>query len=229
MRHKTIVLVTVFFIISCNSEKRGELSSEYTVVNKDTLRETVKTIVDEIAEKNKSSQHNNAEPLIQEVENNLNWQWKQTYKKPGPFETEIRFQNRTDCPVLDALLRYSSGPDAAESAFGTMVAGQSHAPSIVQMYRDFRSKYGDKKFWELVITASDANHPSDLGDATPNINWQKKANPESIAKAKAAFASNNEFEGMYWLMFGQRHNLSICETYRATCREQRAAFLATLN
>ena len=163
-------------------------------------------------------------PDVREVLINIRWQWRDA--KDGGFSgTVVGIPLGSErYGVMTSLKDYIDGKE--ESAFAKFLTGQSHAPSVQDMYRAARSKYGITAFWTLVCSASYEDHPADLADAAVNIPWSKGNNPGNYQAAYDAFKAGQNIRGMYYIMLGQAHNQSIQETYRATFRDKKKEFLA---
>ena len=166
-------------------------------------------------------------PDVQEVLMNMRWQWR-TATDRGSNKIVIAgvevYGSTEQYAVITSLKTYIDGNE--DAAFAKFITGQSHAPSVQDMYKAARSKYGVDVFWTLVCSASWPDHPSDLRDAAQNIGWSKGNNLGNYQNAKSAFDSGQNIRGMYYLMQGQAHNQSIQETYRATFRDNKKQFIA---
>jgi hypothetical protein len=234
---QTIVLFIMFFLLSCN----GETSSKATKKDLGSIADTNSVItstnnsvvIDSLVKSEGKTNYDNImqDPLVKDALNNFAWQWRNNGDGGGADFTVNGvsiYSSDKNYHVLTVLEKLIKGGNNDE-AFNMLLNGQRHAPSVQEEYKTIISKYGDKIFWELVCSASYPDHSADLNDATANINWLKGNNAESYTKGKQDFNSKNYVSGMYWLMWGQRHNPSITETFRATFRDNKDAFIDLVN
>lgn len=232
MRQTFIFLITLF-LVSCNGESSTEAPKKDTASVTDHTAIKASTnnsvVVDNLVKSEEKTNYENImqDPLVKDALNNFAWQWRNN-GDGGNVDFSINgisiYSSDKNYHVLTVLKKLVEGGNG-EEAFNMLLNGQRHAPSVQEEYKTIRSKYGDNKFWELVCSASYPDHPADLNDATANINWLKSNNAESYTKGKQDFTSKNYTSGMYWLMWGQRHNPSITETFRATFRDSKDAFI----
>lgn len=166
-------------------------------------------------------------PDVREVLLNIRWQWRNARDR-GSNKIIIAgaqvYGSTEQFAVITSLKDHIDGNE--EVAFSKFLTGQSHAPSIQEMYKAARAKYGKDAFWTLVCSASYEDHPADLVDATANVGWSKGNNLGNYQAALEAFKAGQNVRGMYYIMLGQAHNQSIQETYRATFREKKKEFIA---
>lgn len=162
-------------------------------------------------------------PLGTRVLINLDWQWKNTLKR-----SEMHIEYHTDgetttttvegssitYEMLDCLYEYNFGNK--KLAFEYVVAGQGHNQDVQNDYRNFVRQEGIDDFWNLVIKASKylTAQQENRGYFQTNIKWQRLHNWETLKQASKAFETENDFKGMYFLLYGQRHNRNVMAQYR---------------
>jgi len=170
------------------------------------------------------------DPLVIDAMKNFQWQWDNC-KDGSNFKVNINglviYNSGDNYSVFSALERKVKGP--GDDGFNMLLNGQRHNACIQAEYRNIMQKYGAELFWELVCSSSDARHPANLSDARANIDWLRGHNSSSYLSAKRDFSNKQYVSAMYWLMWGQRHNPSIQETFRGTFRDQRDNFIKLSN
>lgn len=169
---------------------------------------------------------------IRELMVNLDWHWKAVKDSTSSVNISVNgiviYESDKSYSIMTCLYELvKAGLDSDENAFKMLLNGQRHNPPVQQQYKLCRAFLGAKGFWTTVCRTAIYKSSNHAGDKA-NIGWQKHENSTSIQKAKSAFSVGNEVAGMYWLMWGQRHNPGVMEGYRASFRDKPQDLIALL-
>lgn len=109
-----------------------------------------------------------------------------------------------------------------EQAFYDVHIEQHHSPPVENSYISCHDSDADTFWVEGVCKAALGAAWDRNGLQNGHLNWQWVNNPDSIKNAQRAYTGFDPFPhalGMYWLMWGQRHNESAQWAYRAAFRD----------
>lgn len=137
------------------------------------------------------------------LEIDLNWQW----------------DNMPDL-MLDCLSALGPNSTTEQKAFDDIRARQIQSPPVYNAYKQCHDS-DPVGWWEGVTTAA-LRATWDQGGIIINTDWQWTHNNDSFKKAQDANTSGATFGrayGMYWMMWGQRHDTAVMKAYRAASRD----------
>jgi hypothetical protein len=165
---------------------------------------------------------------------NISWQWDAN--SPPQNQEYVR------CPAsaIDGYWRayhfdpqqgtlVENWPNPEVTVLNMLITGQKGNQGAQNSYKNCLAQTGVHAFARLIVTAA-PGQALDLGAATPNIAWQKGANPHSIDLARSYWSNANavaDGAARMWfatlaadcLMGGQLHNPPVLKIYRACFRD----------
>jgi len=185
------------------------------------------------------------------LDQNLTWEWRQTDegKHGNLFEEIVKtsidpfkvtappkvnaiaaglaayYMGEIYMPMLAALRIYVFNPGGDPLR---VVYERQPAPDARQQYQNYVAAHGEAAFWHFIVSVNTLT-PHNLEDCRKNIQWNNAENQQGVTDACDAFNKGDDVRAMFFLMYGQRHAPTVCETYRATYRDQRAELVAVIN